>query len=148
MISVHAFTRAMASCRGKAFRRGGRHGDPPLPRQVPHVHRFGLFGRRARARVDNRSPGEGGAPHEGGTKKVVCAPPKDFLPIKIVGVNQKECKISDTAVSNASSLEVVSIDGVSCKASSLFDIGAGVALNGNFVKLTTLCDKKWGYSNR
>merc|ERR1712151_734315 len=33
--------------------------------------------------------------------------------------------------------EVVSTDFVSCKASSVFDVGAGIALNDNFVKLVT-----------
>mmetsp|Transcript_23563 Transcript_23563/g.67031 ORF Transcript_23563/g.67031 Transcript_23563/m.67031 type:complete len:343 (+) Transcript_23563:81-1109(+) len=44
--------------------------------------------------------------------------------------------------------EVVSTDFVSCKASSIFDIGAGIALNENFVKLVTWYDNEWGYSNR
>jgi len=44
--------------------------------------------------------------------------------------------------------EVVSTDFVSCKASSIFDIKAGIALNGNFVKLVSWYDNEWGYSNR
>merc|ERR1711904_602927 len=44
--------------------------------------------------------------------------------------------------------EVVSTDFVSCKASSIFDIKAGIALNGNFVKLASWYDNEWGYSNR
>merc|ERR1712003_422219 len=44
--------------------------------------------------------------------------------------------------------EVVSTDFVTCKASSIFDIGAGIALNNNFVKLVTWYDNEWGYSNR
>merc|ERR1712061_416766 len=44
--------------------------------------------------------------------------------------------------------EVVSTDFVTCKASSVFDVGAGIALNDNFVKLVTWYDNEWGYSNR
>jgi len=44
--------------------------------------------------------------------------------------------------------EVVSTDFVSCKASSVFDVGAGISLNDNFVKLVTWYDNEWGYSNR
>merc|ERR1712227_435120 len=44
--------------------------------------------------------------------------------------------------------EVVSTDFVSCKASSIFDVKAGISLNENFVKLVTWYDNEWGYSNR
>jgi glyceraldehyde 3-phosphate dehydrogenase len=44
--------------------------------------------------------------------------------------------------------EVVSTDFVSCKYSSIFDVGAGISLNDNFVKLVTWYDNEWGYSNR
>merc|ERR1712063_134312 len=44
--------------------------------------------------------------------------------------------------------EVVSTDFVTCKASSIFDVGAGIALNDNFHKLVTWYDNEWGYSNR
>jgi glyceraldehyde 3-phosphate dehydrogenase len=44
--------------------------------------------------------------------------------------------------------EVVSTDFVSCKASSIFDVNAGIALNDKFMKLVSWYDNEWGYSNR
>jgi glyceraldehyde 3-phosphate dehydrogenase len=44
--------------------------------------------------------------------------------------------------------EVVSTDFVTCKASSIFDVQAGIALNDTFVKLVSWYDNEWGYSNR
>jgi glyceraldehyde 3-phosphate dehydrogenase len=44
--------------------------------------------------------------------------------------------------------EVVSTDFVSYKASSIFDVQAGIALSDNFVKLVSWYDNEWGYSNR
>merc|ERR1712227_712602 len=44
--------------------------------------------------------------------------------------------------------EVVSTDFVSCKSSSVFDIGAGIALTDTFVKLVSWYDNEWCYSNR
>merc|ERR1712226_576971 len=44
--------------------------------------------------------------------------------------------------------EVVSTDFVTCKSSSIFDVGAGISLNDHFVKLVTWYDNEWGYSNR
>eukprot|EP00933_Yihiella_yeosuensis_P053191 TRINITY_DN5136_c3_g1_i1.p1 TRINITY_DN5136_c3_g1~~TRINITY_DN5136_c3_g1_i1.p1 ORF type:complete len:174 (-),score=57.75 TRINITY_DN5136_c3_g1_i1:110-586(-) len=44
--------------------------------------------------------------------------------------------------------DVVSADFYSCKASSVFDISAGIALSNTFVKLVTWYDNEWGYSNR
>jgi len=44
--------------------------------------------------------------------------------------------------------EVVSSDFYSNKASSIFDVNAGISLNDNFVKLVSWYDNEWGYSNR
>jgi glyceraldehyde 3-phosphate dehydrogenase len=44
--------------------------------------------------------------------------------------------------------EVVSTDFVSCKSSSIFDVGASIALTDNFVKLVCWYDNEWGCSNR
>merc|ERR1712039_1093198 len=44
--------------------------------------------------------------------------------------------------------EVVSTDFVSHKASSIFDVRAGISLSDNFVKLVSWYDNEWGYSNR
>jgi len=43
---------------------------------------------------------------------------------------------------------VVSSDFVHDARSSIFDADAGIALNGNFVKLVSWYDNEWGYSNR
>jgi glyceraldehyde 3-phosphate dehydrogenase len=44
--------------------------------------------------------------------------------------------------------EVCSTDFTTCASSSIVDIGAGIALNDNFVKLVSWYDNEWGYSNR
>jgi glyceraldehyde 3-phosphate dehydrogenase len=44
--------------------------------------------------------------------------------------------------------QVVSTDFTGCTLSSIFDAGAGIALNGNFVKLVSWYDNEAGYSHR
>merc|ERR1711976_968317 len=44
--------------------------------------------------------------------------------------------------------EVVSTDFITCPASSIVDISAGIALSDTFVKLVSWYDNEWGYSNR
>ncbi len=43
---------------------------------------------------------------------------------------------------------VVSTDFVHETRTSVFDANAGIALNGNFVKLVSWYDNEWGYSNK
>ena len=43
---------------------------------------------------------------------------------------------------------VVSSDFIHDARTSVFDAGAGIALNGNFVKLVSWYDNEWGYSNK
>ena len=43
---------------------------------------------------------------------------------------------------------VVSSDFIHESRTSVFDAGAGIALNGNFVKLVSWYDNEWGYSNK
>lgn len=44
--------------------------------------------------------------------------------------------------------EVVSNDFIGDARTSIFDAGAGISLNDNFVKLVTWYDNEWGYSNK
>ncbi len=44
--------------------------------------------------------------------------------------------------------EVVSNDFLGDARTSIFDANAGIALNGNFVKLVSWYDNEWGYSNK
>merc|ERR1719251_714328 len=67
---------------------------------------------------------------------------------EIVEVVKRACSSDLEGVMDWTDDEVVSTDFVSCKASSIFDVGAGIALNDNFVKLVTWYDNEWGYSNR
>ena len=43
---------------------------------------------------------------------------------------------------------VVSTDFVHESRTSVFDASAGIALNGNFMKLVSWYDNEWGYSNK
>merc|ERR1711879_28132 len=102
---------------------------------------------------------------KGGAKKVIIsAPPKDSVPIYVVDLTcrlEKPAKYDEIVaavkeyaagdmkgVLDWTDEEVVSTDFVSCKSSSIFDVGAGISLNDTFVKLVTWYDNEWGYSNR
>merc|ERR1712025_527737 len=61
----------------------------------------------------------------------------------------KEAAASDMkGVLDWTDQEVVSQDYVTCPASSVFDINAGIAISDTFVKLVSWYDNEWGYSNR
>merc|ERR1712232_718419 len=66
----------------------------------------------------------------------------------IVATIKSACEGPMKGVLDWTDEEVVSTDFVSCKASSIFDVKAGIALNDNFVKLVSWYDNEWGYSNR
>merc|ERR1712137_75440 len=66
----------------------------------------------------------------------------------IVAAIKEACEGDMKGVFDWTDEEVVSTDFVSCKASSIFDVKAGIALNDNFVKLVSWYDNEWGYSNR
>jgi glyceraldehyde 3-phosphate dehydrogenase len=66
----------------------------------------------------------------------------------IVAAIKEACAGDMKGVFDWTDEEVVSTDFVSCKASSIFDVRAGIALNDNFVKLVSWYDNEWGYSNR
>jgi len=44
--------------------------------------------------------------------------------------------------------QVVSTDFIGCSYTSIFDAGAGIGLNDNFVKLVSWYDNEWGYSTK
>merc|ERR1712232_716962 len=67
---------------------------------------------------------------------------------EIVAAIKEACAGEMKGVLDWTDEEVVSTDFVSCKASSIFDVKAGIALNDNFVKLVSWYDNEWGYSNR
>merc|ERR1719223_2283544 len=61
----------------------------------------------------------------------------------------KEAAAGDmTGILDWTDEEVVSQDFTHCKASSIFDVNAGIALSDTFVKLVSWYDNEWGYSNR
>mmetsp|Transcript_28673 Transcript_28673/g.82035 ORF Transcript_28673/g.82035 Transcript_28673/m.82035 type:complete len:762 (-) Transcript_28673:104-2389(-) len=61
----------------------------------------------------------------------------------------KECAEGPMAgVLDFTDEEVVSSDFITCRASSVLDIKAGISLNESFVKLVSWYDNEWGYSNR
>jgi len=67
---------------------------------------------------------------------------------EIVEVVKRACNSDLEGIMDWTDDEVVSTDFVSCKASSIFDVRAGISLNDNFVKLVAWYDNEWGYSNR
>jgi glyceraldehyde 3-phosphate dehydrogenase len=66
----------------------------------------------------------------------------------IIAAVKKAAKGPMKGVLDIADEEVVSNDFVGHKASSIFDVQAGIALNETFVKLVSWYDNEWGYSNR
>merc|ERR1712029_1221017 len=66
----------------------------------------------------------------------------------IVAAIKEACAGDMKGVFDWTDEEVGSTDFVTCKASSIFDVRAGISLNDNFVKLVSWYDNEWGYSNR
>ncbi len=65
------------------------------------------------------------------------------------GTADKVCVAGDVkGVLDGMDNAVVPADFVTCKASSFFDVGAGIFFDDSFVKLVTWYDNKWGYSSR
>merc|ERR1719401_1462333 len=69
------------------------------------------------------------------------------VPTPDVSVGDLTCRLEKPAKYD-DIVAVVSTDFVSCKSSSIFDVGAGISLNDTFVKLVSWYDNEWGYSNR
>lgn len=67
---------------------------------------------------------------------------------EIVAAIKEEANGSMKGVLDWTDEEVVSTDFVICKLSSIFDVGAGISLTDNFVKVVSWYDNEWGYSNR
>merc|ERR1712050_382914 len=67
---------------------------------------------------------------------------------EIVAAVKEACAGPMNGVLEWTDEEVVSTDFVTHKASSIFDVKAGISLNDNFVKLVSWYDNEWGYSNR
>jgi len=67
---------------------------------------------------------------------------------EIVEVIRRASESDMAGILDVTDDEVVSTDFVSCKASSIFDVRAGISLTDNFVKLVAWYDNEWGYSNR
>merc|ERR1711904_388994 len=79
---------------------------------------------------------------------LTCRLQKETTYEDIVAAIKESCAGPMKGVLDWTDEEVVSTDFVSCKASSVFDVKAGIALNDTFVKLVTWYDNEWGYSNR
>merc|ERR1740123_111048 len=79
---------------------------------------------------------------------LTCRLEKDAKYDEIVGAVKEAAGGEMKGVLDWTDEEVVSTDFITQKASSIFDVGAGIALNDRFVKLVTWYDNEWGYSNR
>jgi len=67
---------------------------------------------------------------------------------EVVGAIKEAAAGPMTGVLDWTDEEVVSSDFQTCKASTIFDVKASIALTDTFVKLVSWYDNEWGYSNR
>ncbi|MEG1649621.1 MAG: type I glyceraldehyde-3-phosphate dehydrogenase, partial [Rikenellaceae bacterium] len=68
----------------------------------------------------------------------------DEIKVALKAASEKELK----GILGYTEDEVVSSDFIGDARTSIFDAKAGIALNGNFVKLVSWYDNEWGYSNK
>merc|ERR1712118_315756 len=79
---------------------------------------------------------------------LTCKLEKEASYDEIVAAIKEASETSMKGVLSWTDDEVVSTDFVTCPASSIVDISAGIALNDNFIKIVSWYDNEWGYSNR
>lgn len=79
---------------------------------------------------------------------LTCRLEKEASYEEIVSAIQKACDNELNGIMSWTEDAVVSSDFIHDPHTSIFDVKAGIALNGNFVKLIAWYDNEWGYSNK